>query len=326
MQKFTGVASTDTTNSAFLTQFWNDSRRTVGSIRSGSWPWLETQETVTTTADIDYVEVPNNMRKVTGVRVRSVGGTTDQNSTTYIPIMVWDSKKWEFVIASRLGSNQYPYYTYQRGTRVFFQPIPSVTGVEVVLIGRFNIKDLNIADVTNITVASIANGATTLTLSGSMTKDMVGRYIQITETSADNGGDGWWYEIGSWTSATVVELTKPYQGTSIAAGTAACTIGQITYEPEAYQMAPIYRATAQYWTLKENLDLAKTYWMLYDGGKEANLVPATQEIGGIIAQMLEEAGDTFEGPYMSNPNTRQDSVNVDSGVPYWLPYQDATGF
>lgn len=322
MQTLTGVASTDATNSATLTQFWNDSRRTIGSIRSGSWPWLETQQTVQTVADVEYIEVPNNMRKVVGVRVR-VGGTTDQDSTTYVPIMVWDSKKWEFVIASRLGSNQYPYYTYQRGTRVFFQPIPDTTGVDVVLIGRYNIKDLNIADVTNLTVASIANGSTALTMSGSMTADMAGRYIQITETTAANGGDGWWYEIASVTNATTVVLTKPYQGTSISAGTAACTIGQITYEPEAYQMAPIYRAVAQYWDFKENMTLSERYWNLYDGGQE---IGKNALVGGLIGQMLEEAGDTFEGPYMSNPNMRQDSVNVDSGVPYWLPYQDATGF
>jgi len=322
LQTLTGVQSTDTTNTATLLQFFNDSRRTVANIRTGSWPWLEIQKSVLTTADQEYVEVPNDMDKVVGVRVR-VGGTTDQDSTTYIPIMIWDSKKWELVIASRLGSNTYPYYCYQRGTRVLFQPIPSDSSSRVVLIGRRKLTDLNIDDITNITVATATTDSTSVTVSGSAVATWVGRYIRITASNTVNKGDGAWYEIASVTNSTTIVLTKPYQGTSIVAGAAACTIGQITYEPEAYQMAPIYRAVAQYWDLKENMVLSERYWNLYDGGCEIGkkALPA-----GLIGQMLDKEGDTFEGPYFSNPNMRQDSVNVDSGVPYWLPYQDATGF
>lgn len=322
LQTLSGVQSTDTTNTALLLQFFNDSRRTVANIRSGSWPWLEIQETVTTTADVEYIEVPNNMDKVVGVRVR-VGGTTDQDSTTYIPIMIWDSKKWELVIASRLGSNEYPYYTYQRASRVLFQPVPSTTDVDVILIGRRKLVDLAIDDITNLTVVTATTDSKTITMSGSAVSTWAGRYIRITASNTANKGDGAWYEIASVTNATTIVLTKEYQGVNIAAGAAACTIGQITYEPEAYQMAPIYRAVAQYHDFKENMVLSERYWKLYDGGVE---IGKATLVGGLIGQMLEKEGDTFEGPYFSNPNMRQDSVNVDSGVPYWLPYQDATGF
>ncbi len=319
LQQLSGVPTTDTTNSALLMQFFNDSVRTICSMRSGSWPFLEIQNTVLTTADVEYVTVPNNMRKVTAVRVR-VNGTTDQDSTTYIPIMVWDAFRWELVIAARLGSNQYPYYAYQRDQRVLFQPIPSDTDTQVVLIGRKNVRDITIPDVTNLTVTTATNGSTAVTMSGGMTADMVGRFIRITETSAANAGDGYWYEIATVTSTTAITLTAPYQGLSIVAGTAACVIGQASVIPEAYQMAPIYRALAQYWQFKENMVLAKSYWKQYDGGVEIGEATLT---GGLVGQMLEVQGDTFEGPYVS-PRARDADGLV--GPPYYLPYQDASGF
>ncbi len=319
LQTLTGVPASDTTNSAVLMQFFNDSVRAICSMRSGAWPFLEIQNTVLTTADVEYVTIPNNMRKVTGVRVR-VNGTTDQDSTTYLPIMVWDSQRWEIIISARLGSNTYPYYAYQRDQRVLFQPIPSDTNTPVVLIGRKNVRDLVIPDVTNLTVAAATNGSTAVTMSGSMTVDMVGRFIRITETSAVNGGDGYWYEIATVTSATAITLTAPYQGLSIVGGTAACTIGQVSVIPEAYQMAPIYRAVAQYWDFKENMVLSERYWRLYDGGVEIGKATIT---GGFLGQMLEVQGDTFEGPYVS-PRSRDADGLV--GPPYYLPYQDASGF
>ncbi len=319
LQALTGVPSTDTTNTALLLQFWNDSRRTFGALRSGSWPWLEIQQTVTTTADQEYVEIPNNMRKVVGVRVR-VGGSTDQDSTTYIPIMVYDAKRWELVIAARLGSNTYPYYAYQRGTRLYFQPIPSDSSSQVVLIGRRNLKDLAIDDITNLTVTTATLGSTSITMSGSAVATWAGRFIRITESNTINKGDGYWYEIASVTNSTTIVLTKPYEGTSIVAGSAACTIGEITFEPEAWQMAPIYRAIAQYWDFKENMVLSERYWRKYDGGQE---IGKATLVGGLVGQALEEAGDTFEGPYIS-PRSRDADGAI--GPPYYLPYQDASGF
>lgn len=317
LQTLSGIQSTDTNNSALLIQFWNDSRRTVASIRSGNWPWLEIQRTVDTVANQDYIYIPNDMRKVTGIRAVVGTGTS---ATIYLPRLLFDTQKWEVALAMRLGSNQYPYYAYQQAQQIKFAPTPSVTGTHIILIGRRNIKDVNIADVTNVTVTTATTDSTALVVSGSMTADMVGRYIRITETTAANGGDGYWYEIGAYTDANNISLLKPYQGTSIVAGTAACTIGQITYEPEAYQMAPIYRAVAQFWDFKEDMVLSERYWRLYDGGVE---IGKATLVAGLIGQMLEEAGETMEGAYM--PPSDRDFQGLFS-APYYYPWQDASGF
>ena len=188
--------------------------------------------------------------------------------------------------------------------------------------GRLKIRDINITDYTTGTIVSIANDATTVTGSGTTwTTSMAGRYIRITETDAANGGDGYWYEIASVTNATTLVLKKPYQGTSIVVGSAAYRIGLITYEPEQYQMAPIYRAVAQYWDYKENMVLSERYWRSYDGGVEIGL---SQEYGGLIGQMLQEAGESMEGPYIE-PTSRY-GPNVGNGLPYYNPWLDASGF
>lgn len=321
LQQMTGVPTTDTTNSALLIQYWNDSRRTIGAMRGGTWPWLEIERTVNTVADQDYVYIPNDMRKAITMRVVVGTGTS---ATIYRPVKLLDIERWQLVLAYRLGSNQYPYFAYQQGQKILMSPIPSVTATPVVITGHRALRDLSIADYTTGTIISIANGLTTVTGSGTTwTTSMAGRYIRITESDTANKGDGYWYEIASVTSATVLVLVKPYQGTSISAGAAAYTLGQATYEPESYQMAPIYRALAQYWGFKENEALAKNYWLQYDGGKEANLVDARTPIGGLISQMLDEAAETFDGNYMSPTDNLMSNLQTQ---PYYFPTQDASGF
>lgn len=317
LQSTTGVLSTDTTSSALLIQFWNDSRRTVAGINGGKWPWLEIEETVQTTADQEYVEIPNHINNVISVRQQNGSNPTD---VIYIPRMVYSAQMWDKILAQLLGSSDVPYFCYQRNNRLYIQPIPSTTGNYVLLRGRLKVRDINIADYTAGTVSAVAANGTTVTGSGTTwTTSMAGRYIRITESDTANKGDGYWYEIASVASATSLTLKKPYQGTAIVAGAAAYTIGAITYEPEQWQMAPIYRALAQWWDFKENELLAKKYWMLYDGGFERG---DRNSPGGMIAQMLDEANQSMEGPYIS-PSPR--AGDVGQYAPYWLPYNDASG-
>lgn len=318
LQSLTGVLTTDTTNSALLIQFWNDSRRTVAGIRGGTWPWLELEKTVDTVADQNYVYVPNDMRKATTVRALVGSGTS---ATVYLPVKLVDIEKWQVVLAYRLGSNQYPYFAYQQGQKLLLAPIPSVTGTHVTITGHRAVRDINIADYSTGNIVSIANGATAVVGTGTTwTTSMAGRWIRITESDTANKGDGYWYEIASVESATTLTLVKPYQGTSIAAGSAAYTLGLITYEPETWQMAPIYRALAQYWDFKENMKLSDRYWMLYDGGQE---IGKRDEPAGMIGQMLLEAGETFDGNYI--PPT-DDIFAALQQAPYYFPTQDASGF
>jgi len=306
-----------TSNQTFGAGVINDSISTICNLQGGKLRFLESTTTMSTVASQETYQIPNKYRKLIDMYIYSGSGSS--SDTIYAPEMVFDPVRWKRILQYRLGTGDVPYFTYVENTSYKVQPVPASTGNLIVLRGRLILKNLTIPDVTNITVASIANQGTALVVSGSMTADMVGRCIQITETTAANGGDGLWYEIASYTSSTQVTLTKPYEGTSIVAGTAASIIGQVPIVPQAYQPAILYRAVALYWQQQGELARAKTYWMMYDGGMEAGY---KDEYGGLIQQMIDNEGETEEGAYIPPFG----STNPVMQAPYYYPFQLASGF
>lgn len=311
--------NTSSANQTTGAEFINDSIRTICNLQGGKLRFLESTTNMTTVADQEGYQIPNKYRKLIDMYIYSGSGSS--SDTIYMPEMIFDPTKWKLVKAYRLGTQDVPYFTYVENTKFYIQPIPASTGNLITLRGRLNTRDLSIADYTTGTIVSVANGGTAVVGSGTTwTADMVGRYIQITQTTAANGGDGFWYEIGSYTSATSIGLVKPYEGTAIAAGSATYTIGQVPVVPEAYQPAITYRSVALYWQQQGELNKAKTYWMMYDGGNEAGY---SGEYGGIISQMLANEGETEEGSYI--PPFAKGS-NTIMQAPYYFPFQLASGF
>lgn len=316
-KKFTN--NQETANETLGATLINDSIRTICNLQGGKLRFLEATKDMTTVASQESYQIPNGFRKLIDMYIYSGSGSS--SDTIYMPEMVFDPTKWKLIKAYRLGESDVPYFTYVENQKFFIQPIPSTTGNLITLRGRLQVRDLSIADYTTGTIVSVANGGTTVVGSGTTwTADMVGRYIKITNTTAANGGDGFWYQIGSFTDATHIGLLKPYEGTSIVAGSAAYTIGQASVIPEAYDVAVIYRSVALYYQQNKDLERARTYWMMYDGGMEAGL---TKEYGGIMLQMLENEGETEEGAYLPPFGTQNNIVQTG---PYYFPYQQASGF
>lgn len=286
------TSNQETANLTLGDQVINDGIRTAYNIRKGNWWFLEIIKTVLTTASVEYVTVPNNIRKLVAVRVK-VGGIT------YLPTPVFDDDTWNQIVASRLAESNIPLFYRRLGNKLYFQPVPSSTGSEVIMYGRQATPDLSIADYSTGTIVSITNGAKALVGSGTTwTASMAGRWIRITASDTANKGDGMWYQIASVESATTLTLEAPYEGTTIAAGAAVYTIGQMSLIPEAYDLAPVYRAVAMYWMQKDQKK-SVMYWKMYDGGQEAGLLPPGSEPGGLIGQMLENETGAVEGTYMS---------------------------
>ena len=309
--------NTEAGNLTLGDKFINDSIRTVCNLQGGKLRFLEATKDLTTVGSQAWYQIPNGFRKLMSIVIWSEATTA---GIPYTPEMIYDPVIWNKVQQLKLGTGNLPYYTYIEGNRFAVYPIPSTSGNLITLRGRLQTKDLSIADVTTSTVTSIANNGTALVISGGATADWVGRFIRITETSAANGGDGMWYEIAGFTSATQLTLTKPYEGTAITAGTAACVVGQATVIPEAYDIAPVYRSAALYYQQQKDLAQAKAYWMMYDGGMEAGY---SNSYGGIIQQMLDNEGETQEGAYIPPTGT---GSPTQSGTPYYFPMSDASGF
>lgn len=179
--------------------------------------------------------------------------------------------------------------------------------------------DATIADAGTAITVGTEEGGSIVTGSGTSWNDnMIGRYIKLAN-SGNPTGDGFWYEIADVISSTVLALVKPYTGTAFTGQIITYIIGQMSVIPEAYDIAPVYRAVALYWTDKGQPDKANKYWKLYDGGNEAGLIDT---YGGVIGQMLANEGETEEGSYVP-PFDRNSTIMQ---APYYFPYQIATGF
>lgn len=314
---YQGWTDDSTENATKGGQFLNDSVRTVCNLQGGKLRFLEATKDMLTVADQEAYQIPAKFRKLIDLYVYSGAGS--DSDTIYTPEMVFDPMKWKHIKQARYGSSTVPYFTYVENQKYYINPIPSVSGNKITLRGRINVPDLGIADYTTGSIVSIANAGTALVGTGTAwTADMVGRYINIPKTSAANGGDGLWYEIGGYTNATALTLLKPYEGTSIAAGTTPYTIGQVSPIPEAYQMAYIYRACALYWEDKSDGDKAKRFWLRYDGGNEAGY---NSSYGGLISQMLANEGETEEGSYIPPFGSTINSPRA----PYYFPFDQASG-
>jgi hypothetical protein len=310
----TFTQSTTTANLALGDLYINDSIRALSTLRGGKWWWLETTKDASTVASQRAYPIPNSIRKLTDLYVTVA-------ATIYLPEPVYDPDKWKLVLAYQLGESDVPLFYYREGERVLVAPIPATSSNTITFRGRKNLRDLSIADYTTGTIVSVTNGGTALVGSGTTwTASMAGRFIRITESDTANKGDGFWYEIASVGSTTTLTLLKPYEGTTIAAGAAAYTIGQMSPIPESYDIAPVYRATALYWDSKGEKDRAQKYWNLYDGGYESGRLAPDSEPGGLVGQMLQEAAEKVEGPLIMPFGSQSNITNPN------YPQPDASGF
>ena len=314
---FCNVSTSDTTKMAVIDGYINDSILTICNLQGGKLRFLEATKDMVTVATQASYQIPAKFRKLIDLYIYSGSGSS--SDTIYSPEMIFDPTRWKRVLQSRFGTSSTPYFVYVEDQKFYINPTPSVSGNQITLRGRVNIPILGIADYTTGSIVSIANQGVALVGTGTTwTADMVGRFINIPQTTAALGGDGLWYEIGGYTSATALTLLKPYEGTAIAAATTPYTIGQVPVIPEAYQPAILYRSSALYWMNQNDLQRAREYWMLYDGGNEAGL---NRDYGGLISQMLANEGETEEGAYIppfgSVDNMRQ--------APYYDAYQNASG-
>lgn len=193
-------------------------------------------------------------------------------------------------------SSDIPEWYYVYNGKLSFYPRQSTASNLITINSKQLARDLTITDYTTGTISAVTNGSTAITGSGTtFTQSMVGRWIRITESDTANKGDGYWYRIISYTSATAINLEKPYQGTSISGGSAAYTISQCSLLPEQYQQLPVFGALSVYYTsVDPNPTQAKLYQNIYD----VMYKTMEEDYSNKNTSMVIEDGDG----YIPNPN------------------------
>lgn len=253
-------------------------------------PWWFQQRTasVTSIASQQFYDLPFDIRKLNKI-------STVVGNTRYVPTEISSRQAWDNINSSTATTSNTPERWFVFNDQFGIYPTPSGTGQTHTLTYEKKFKDLTLANYTTGSIVSIANGATTVVGTGTTWTDKFpGRFIRITDSDDDNTGDGFWYEIESITSGTILELKKPYNGPTIAATTAPYEIGQMTAIPEEYHEIPVLQAAAQYWmSQNKQLDRANNF---------------KQEAIDLIAQMEEDQGSRTSGSVIfadaliKNPN------------------------
>jgi len=216
----------------------NDTYRKIISLND--WPFLEKKRTLVTDTT-QFIPLPYDCDQVREVAIQV-------SSTLYTPKLSPSREHWDKLNLSTFTSNIPEWYFVFDG-KLGLWPTPSTGGNSIYVTQKSRVIDLSIADYTTGTITSVVNGDGTVAGSGtSWTTQMVGRYIKIDYSDTTNTGDGLWYEISTVSSATVLEITRNYGGTTIAAGTATYTIGQMPLLPEAFQDMPWKAAAGDYWS------------------------------------------------------------------------------
>lgn len=204
-------------------------------------PPLEKTRTITTTTSDTY-PLPQDF-----VRLKELYVTI--SGIRYDAIRVYDEQTWQQIKAmtASTSSNILTHIFVRPGSYQFeIFPKAATAGNSMTMIYEGLEKDLSADDYNTGGVLTLANGGIALTGTGTtFTAAMVGRWIKIT-------ADGDWYKIDTYTSATVIGLKQLYQGTAIAAGNAAFTIGEMSRLPFGrLQRAPVSYALWRYFETKK---------------------------------------------------------------------------
>lgn len=155
-----------------------------------------------------------------------------------------------YFIRSRFGAG---------GAEILLDPIPSVVGT-LQLEYEANDRDLAVTKYNTGTVA-LTNGSTVVTGTGTtFTNAMVGRYFKINDAT----GDGFWYRISSYTSATVIGLEQSYDGNNVTG--VSYEIAEAFALPEEMQILPVYYFLERYFAKKRNKDDKEYYNLLFRDG------------------------------------------------------------
>ncbi len=262
-----------------LKEHINDTQRMVCGKRK--WPFLEITTTITTAADTSRYELPADTDEVMVVKT-----TEDSGSTYHLPKKIHNPEFWDYLQSLGSGSSDVPEYWYIEDNDLLLYPAYATAGHTISVRHRRQWVDMSMADYTTGTITTVANGDETVTGSGSSwtgRKPVLNQHIRLTPVSGK--GDFRWYRISSITSDTVLELEKKYVGDAVA--TASCTyaIGEMPYFPGIYHNLCVYRPMALYYMEMEDINMANTYWRMYDGGKEAGI---SSKIGGLLKEMMDK--------------------------------------
>ena len=282
-----------------LTNFSNSNQRSV-LFTNGSTAisWIggltATATTAITTVGVQDYLIPANISKIKDDTI-SIG------QLRYTPVEVKTRTEWDLINTLPYTSDipQYYFiYNSPKGNTLGIWPIPSTTGNIITFNYKTRVADLTYADFTTGTVTASAGGIAVTGSGTSWTSTFTAvadlSYLNLNFSVAPSaGGDGLWYPITSFPTATSLVLGNPLVNAPAISGSA-YTIGQIPILSEDFHDMLVHGALMVYFSsIVKDKDKYKQYKDLYDVRLEL-----LAEYAGTKALNV-DLGDT---PEFQNPN------------------------
>lgn len=196
---------------------------------------------------VEAYNIPSNVSKIKNATI-SVG----QLKYQMIPIM--SRQEWDTVNFLPYNSD-IPNYLFIYNGKMEVFPIPSTTGNIIQFNYKSRVADLSYADYTTGTLAAAGMVAGSVTVTGTATGWTA--YPQNTDLTFQNlfikadpstGGDGIWYQIQSFTSATTLVLVNPIVNAPSITTATTYTIGQMPVLSEDFHDMLPYGALMIYFS------------------------------------------------------------------------------
>lgn len=219
--------------------------------------------TVITTAGVQDYNIPADVSKIKD-------DTINVGQLKFHPIFVKSIQEWNSI-------NFLPYkgdivnYCFIYNGKISFFPIPSTTGNIITFNYKIRVIDMTYSDYATGTLATagMTVGSTTVTGVGTgwtvypQNVDLTSQNLYIMADVA-TGGDGIWYPILKFTSATVLTLTLPVISAPNITTATTYTIGQMPLLSEDFHDMMVYGALKVYFsTVVTNESKFKEYDALY---------------------------------------------------------------
>lgn len=198
--------------------------------------------TDTTVASTQYYDYPVGIQSLDEVTI-TIG------SVQYPLTTIYSQHTWNLLNAMTIQPSSIPQFVFPRQYDYGIWPIPQ--DAYTITINSFTRdRSLSIEDYTDGTVALTAGDETVTGTSTTFTPAMVGRWFKV--TTASSTGQGYWYKVASYTSATSIELTQKWAGAT--ASSLSYLIGESPDLPEeSHVLLPDGTASDYYTNIRNDV-------------------------------------------------------------------------
>lgn len=256
---------------------------------SWSGPLTEAASDEIDTIGVQAYPLPANFSKLK-VATISVG------QLVYTPLPVHAIDEWVKLNAIPYTAD-YPAYYFIYNNQLNFWPIPSSSGLVISFNYQTRVPDLSYADYSTGTIATATAGSNlvtgTTTAWTAFPQNVDISYVNLMLRITPPDGDGIWYPIQRFTSATALTLNLPIVNIN-ELSSAAYTIGQMPLLHEDFHDVLVYRALMVYFSSIVN-DANK--YKMYEG-----LAQQKDELMEAYLGTKSVNVDLSSGPIQNNPN------------------------